>query len=62
MQFDLKGKMDYYMPRFFETRSRDLLAQASGPRALMVHSMQSFMLTTGWSILPVLVSLANILA
>ena len=31
MQFDFSGKMDYYMPRFFETRSRDLLAQASGP-------------------------------
>jgi len=26
LQFDLRSKMDYYMPRFFETRSRDLLA------------------------------------
>jgi len=28
MQFDLSGKMHYYIPRFFETRSRDLLAQS----------------------------------
>ncbi len=28
MQFDLLTKMDYYILRFFETRSRDLLAQS----------------------------------
>jgi hypothetical protein len=28
MQFDLLGKMDYTNQRFFETRSRDLLAQS----------------------------------
>ena len=35
MQFDFAGEMDYYMPRFFESRSRDLLAQASGPPRLL---------------------------
>ncbi len=28
MQFDLLEKMVYTIPRFFETRSRDLLAQS----------------------------------
>jgi hypothetical protein len=59
MQFDLTGKMDYYMPRFFETRSRDLLAQASGRRALLVHSMQNFMLTIDRLDPPIIVSLAK---
>ena len=62
MQFDFSGKMDYYMPRFFESRSRDLLAQASGPRAYMVHSRQSFMLTIDRFDPPIIVSLANIQA
>jgi len=28
MQFDLLGKIVYYIQRFFENRSRDLLAQS----------------------------------
>jgi hypothetical protein len=40
LQFDLLGKMDYYILRFFEIRSRDLLAQSQWIGFLLVHSMQ----------------------
>jgi hypothetical protein len=32
--------MDYYILRFFEIRSRDLLAQSQWIGFLLVHSMQ----------------------
>jgi len=35
LQFDLPDKMDYYISRFFEIRSGDLLAQSIGGPAVV---------------------------
>ena len=57
MQFDFGGEMDYYMPRFFESRSRDLLVKLVDPA---LHWSTPCRVHDYWLVdPPAVVSLAN---
>lgn len=48
LQFDLRDKIDYYMPRFFENRSRDPSLRASGPVVVGSALAEFILLTIDW--------------